>query len=134
MAEDLRLALLLEPEVVDRRDAGGGVEDHVEEIVALAHLGDPALVLDLGLVAALLEEVQDARIVAGLAEDVDVLGRAPHARIGVQRIGARDQERQAALGEHVQTFGIEILGLRTGSDGRSRPIDETDIVGLDRHG
>ncbi|MNQ93081.1 hypothetical protein D3C85_1085280 [compost metagenome] len=64
-------------------------EDDVEEVlVVLPHLGDPALVLDIRPIAAGLEVGEDTRVVAGFAEDVQVLGRTADAGIGRDRIGA----------------------------------------------
>jgi hypothetical protein len=89
--------------VVDRDRAVRHGEDHVEEmLLVLPDLGDPALVLDVGAVAAGLEEGEDAGVVAGLAEDVQILGRPPDARVGGDRIGARQQEGNAALLQQAQ--------------------------------
>jgi len=44
-------------------------------LVVLPDLGDPAFVLDVGAIAARLEEGQNPGVVAGLAEDVQILGR-----------------------------------------------------------
>ena len=67
---ELRRVAFLEPMVGDADHRGGGTEDHVEEAVAASHLGDPTLVLDLGLESTLLEVKEDAREVARLAEHV----------------------------------------------------------------
>src|SRR3712207_9380733 len=61
--------------LVRDRDVGAGdIVDDIEEVLALPDLADPALVLDLDLVALRLEEGEDARGIARLAEDVEVLG------------------------------------------------------------
>ena len=62
---------------------------------------------------------EDARVVAGLAEDVEVLGRPRDARIGRQRIGAGEQEGQAELVQLPQRLGVEGLGFRV-FEGRLR--------------
>ena len=54
-AEHLDLARVLEPLVADRHGAVRGGEDHVEEVLALVDLAEPALVLDLDRVAEVLE-------------------------------------------------------------------------------
>ena len=87
---------LLEPEVGDADHGGGGAEDHVEEAVAATDLGNPPLVLDFGLEAMLLEQEQDAREVARLAEDVEILGRPIDAGIAIDRKRAADQGRDLA--------------------------------------
>src|SRR5215211_6043059 len=66
-AENLDLSRVREPYVADRHGAVGRGIDDVEEVDALAHLGDPALVFDLDRVAELLEMAEDARAVAGPA-------------------------------------------------------------------
>ena len=72
--------VLAEPAVGHGDGAVGHGEDDVEEMpVVLPDLGDPAFVLDVGAIAALLEIGENAGIVAGLAEDIQVLGRATDA-------------------------------------------------------
>jgi hypothetical protein len=61
-------------------------------VLAAVDLAYPALVLDLRPVAALLEEGEDPREVAGLAEDVEVLGGPYDPRVGRDRVGPRQQE------------------------------------------
>src|SRR5215203_3616565 len=110
-AEDLYVARILEPLVADRHGAVGGGEDHVEEMLALVDLAEPALVLDLDGVAELLEVAEDARVVASLAEDVEVLRGPRNAGVGGQRIGAGEQERQPELRQLAQGLGVEALRL-----------------------
>ena len=122
-AEHLDLPRVLEPRVADRHGAVRRGEDDVEEMLALEDLAKPALVLDLDGVAEMLEMAEDARVVAGLAEDVEILGRAGDARIGADRIGAGEQERQAKAGQLAQRLGIEALGLRRFQSGLRLRVD-----------
>src|SRR3546814_9390345 len=80
-AIDLDLINLLEQLVGDGDAGGRDVVDDVEEVRADPDLADPALVLDLDHMAARLEEGENAGRVAGLAEDVEILGRS-HDEIG----------------------------------------------------
>src|SRR5690606_5628346 len=75
-AVDLCGARVREPGIVDGRNGGRGIEDDVEELFAERDLRDPALVLDLRLVAAIPEIGEDLRKIAGAAEDVEILRRA----------------------------------------------------------
>ncbi|MNE29864.1 hypothetical protein D3C80_1233590 [compost metagenome] len=79
--------------------------------VVLPHLGDPALVLHVGPVASGLKEGENARIVARLAEDVQILGRTADPGIGRHRIGAGQQERHPGFFKEAQAFLIEGHGF-----------------------
>src|SRR4051812_163117 len=76
LAEDFGLPRVGEPFVADRHRRIGRGEDHVEEMRALEDLSKPALVLDFDRVPERLEMRENACEVAGLAEDVEVLGLA----------------------------------------------------------
>jgi hypothetical protein len=102
---------VLEPLIGHGDDAMPGGKDHVEEILALEDLAEPALVLDLDDVTETLEVIEDTRVVARLAQDVEVLGRARDAGIGAERIGAGQQERRTELCEFVQRLGVECFGV-----------------------
>src|SRR5437870_11525925 len=54
---------------------------------------------------------QDYRVIAGLAEDVEILGGARDAGIGAQRVASRQQERQSQAGQLAQRLGIEQFGV-----------------------
>jgi hypothetical protein len=60
----------------------------VEEMLAAEDFCDPALVLDFNGIAEALEALQDAGVVARLAQDIEVLGGADDAGIDAERIGA----------------------------------------------
>ena len=126
--EHLDLARVLEPLIADRHGAVRGREDHVEEVLALEDLSEPALVLDLDRIAEALEMRQDAGVVARLAEDVEVLG------------GAGEQERQTELVELPDCLGVERLrlgvlqrGLGLGADDRHRGREGRKVGFVDRH-
>ena len=131
-AEHLDLARILEPLVADRHRAVRGGEDHVEEVLALEHLAEPALVLDLDGIAEVLEMREDAGVVARLAEDVEILGRADDARIGGERVGAGQQEGQAELVQLLQGLGVEGLGLRVLQRRLGLGVHERHAVGPGR--
>jgi hypothetical protein len=100
--------VVAEPVVRHGDGAVGHGEDHVEEmLVVLPDLGDPALVLDVGAVTARLEISQDAGIVPGLAEHVQILGRPADPRVRRHRIGARQQERNTAFLQQLQALLVE---------------------------
>ena len=101
----------LEPVIGDRDHRDGRAEDHVEEAIPAPDLRDPALVLDLGLEALLLEVQQDAREVARLAEDVEILGRAVDAGIAVDGERAGDQAGDLAFGQDPQRIRVEGVGV-----------------------
>jgi hypothetical protein len=103
----LRLVGLAEPLVGDRNAGRGDVEDDVEEVLALPDLPDPALILDLNLVALLLEEAENLGRVAGLAEDVQVLGRPDDPGEAGQGVGARQEEGYAGFLEKPQGIDVE---------------------------
>ena len=132
---ELGRVALLEPLVGDGDDGHGRAEDHVEEAQPTANLGQPALVLDLGLEALLLEVQQDAREVARLAEDVEVLGRPVDARVAVHGEGAGDEERDAATGQEAQAVPVELVGLGRGEvRGRWGRARERRVAAADRGG
>src|SRR5215475_1577061 len=124
--ENFRLAGMREPCVADRHGAVGRGEDDVEKIFALAHLGDPPLVLDLDRIAEVLEARENARVVAGAAEDIEVLGRTADPRIGADRIGAGQQHRQVRVLELAQNLGVEGFRLRRGCHRRRRTAEDRD--------
>ena len=117
---EARGADLLEPAVGDRRDRAGRAEDQVREPGLALDLGDPALVLDLDLVAAVLEVGEDARVVAGLAEDVQVLRRPVEPRVRVDRIGPARR-----YGTSDSSSSLRIGVERVGFAGR-RPAARSD--------
>ena len=81
-AEHLDLARALEPLIADGIVPFDEAKITSKKYCALEDLAEPAIVLDLDGVAEVLEMRQDPRVVAGLAEDVEILGRARDARIG----------------------------------------------------
>src|SRR5262249_8250123 len=95
----------------DRHAAVPGREDDVEEIGSLEHLAEPALVLDLDGIAELLEMGEDARSIARLAEDVEILGGTRDAGVGPYRIGAGHEERHAEVRKLCKNFRIKRLRL-----------------------
>src|SRR5262249_23318384 len=111
-AEQLGLAGVLEPVLADRNGSIPRREDDVEEMLARMNLGDPALVLDPDLMAETLEVGENPRVVAGTAEQVEILGGAPDARIGAHRIGAGHQEWNLLGAQLAQRRGVERLRLR----------------------
>src|SRR6185437_16888683 len=116
-AERLAAMRMREPLLRHRQRAMAGGEDHVEEVLPAMHLADPALVLDLDAVPAIAEMAEDAAEITGLAEDVEVLGRAADAGVDRERIGAGEQERRAKRGQLAEALGIERLRLRRGRAG-----------------
>src|SRR5262245_33769732 len=54
---------------------------------------------------------KDARVVAGPAEDVDILRLPPDARVGADGVGARQHEWDRGCSELADGFAIEILGF-----------------------
>ena len=103
---------VIEPSIAHRHGAMPGGEDQVEEMLAAKNLGDPTLVLDLDRIAEALEVLEDGRVVARLAKDVEVLGRARDAGIDAERIGAAQQEWEPEFRQFAQGVGIERLGQR----------------------
>src|SRR5439155_23434414 len=111
-AEQLDAWRMLEPRIAHGRGAVPGGEDQVEEMLAAEDLGDPTLVLDLDCIAEALEAFEDARVIARLAKDVEVLGCARDAGVDAERIGAAQQERQIELRELAQGVYVKGLGQR----------------------
>jgi hypothetical protein len=103
-------------------------------MLALVHLAEPALVLDLDGIAQILEMAEDARAVTGLAEDVEVLGRPRDPGVGADRIGAGQQEGQVGPAQLLQRLGVEGLGLGVGQCRRGGGDDRFDgpVLGLRR--
>jgi|ADGO01.1.fsa_nt_gi hypothetical protein len=56
---------------------------------------------------------EQARVIAGLAEYVEIFRRARNAGVDAYRIGTGDQERHAAGCEFVQDIVVECLGPAT---------------------
>lgn len=141
-AEDLDLAGMFEPGVADRHGAIRGREDHVEEILSLEDLAEPAVVLDLDRVTEILEMREHARVVAGLAEDIEILRRARNPRIGRERIGAGEQKGQPELvqlpeGFRVERFRLRVFEGRLGlgvHDGDTRVSFRAEIWVVNCHG
>ena len=106
----------------DRRHVG----DDVDEQLAAGDAVEPALVDRLDGEAMVAEIGQELECIAGLGEDVDVLGRPVDPGVARQCIGARDEERYARPRHQLQHFGIEGLG-------RGRRLDQ-GAVGLARLG
>src|SRR5438128_9685348 len=113
-AVDLRIIVHRKPFVGDRDGGGGDVEDDVEKMLLLPDLADPADVLDLDFVAALLKEGEDSGRVRRLAEDVEILGRAGDPGEAGEGVGPRLEEGDFGLLEQLQALDIEIdrLGRR----------------------
>ncbi|MNT57594.1 hypothetical protein D3C72_1949710 [compost metagenome] len=111
MAVD-RDPVLAKPAVRHRDGAVRHGEDDVEEVlVVLPDLGDPALVLNIRPVTAGLEVGENARVIAWLAEDVQVLGGTADAGVGRHRIGAGEQERHAGFLQKPQALLVKGHGL-----------------------
>jgi hypothetical protein len=87
-AEQLGLGGMGEPFVGDRRGDGRHVEDDVDEQFSARDPRQPALVHHLDVVVVLLEIIEHLQRVAGLGEDVDILGRPVDAGVAGERVGA----------------------------------------------
>src|SRR5919197_45223 len=128
-AEHLDARGVLEPFIAHRQAAAPGGKDHVEEVLAAEDLGEPTLVLDLDGIAEALEAFDDARVIARLAEDVEVLGRPRDAGVDAERIGATEQERQSELGELAQGVFVEGAGQRRRRGWLACGVDGANIAG-----
>ena len=111
---------VLEPQIVDPRDAVARAEDHVHEVLAVVDLPEPVRERHLGLVAELLERLEHARTVVRLDEDVDVLGVARHVRVVRERERAADQKRNAGVVQLLQRVDVEVGGRIVDRRVRSR--------------
>jgi hypothetical protein len=131
-AEHVDARRVLEPLIAHRHGAVPGGEDQVEEMLAAEDFCDPALVLDFDGIAEALEALQDARVVARLAQDIEVLGGADDAGIDAERIGAGQQEGEAELRELAQRLRIERLGQRRRRGRFGRGVDGANVA--DRSG
>ena len=127
-AEQLGLGRVDEPFVGDVGRDRRHVGDDVDEQLAARDSVEPALIDDLDVEAVLLEIMEHLQRVAGLGENVDVLGRPVDAGVARQRIGARDEERDLRLGHQLQHFGIEGLGRRRRLDQRRLALERVHIV------
>src|SRR5262249_62387201 len=104
-------------------------EDHIEEAAVALDFGQPALVLDRRLQPLLLAMREDAGEIAGLAEDVQILGGAVDAGIAVHGERAGDEERKLAVGEQAKAVGIELVGVGGSEVGRRRRRRGERLVG-----
>ena len=68
-------------------------EDHIEKVLVLEDLAEPAFVLDCDGVSEVAEVVENAGLVSRLAHDIEIFGRAHHAGIGAERIRAGQKKR-----------------------------------------
>src|SRR5215510_2031855 len=98
---------MLEPLIAHRHAVVPGGEDQIEEVLAAEDLCNPTLVLDFHRVAEALEALEDAGVVAWLAQDVEVFGRADNAGIDAERVGAGQQEGEPELRELAQGVRVE---------------------------
>src|SRR5690606_1727433 len=117
LAERPALARIFEPEIGDGRRTIGRSEDDVECRIAPGDLAEPALILYSDLVAQLLEQRQNARPVAGLAEYVEVLGLARDSGVCTDRERACDQKGNLCFGNASNCFGIERFLFGSSKDG-----------------
>src|SRR5215831_20857893 len=81
--EHFRRLGILEPVIGNRRDKIRRAEYEVDVPLSLEDFRDPALVENLRLISQRSELVQNFRIIAGLAKNVDVFGRTPQSRVRV---------------------------------------------------
>ena len=110
-------------------------ENHIEEVLVLEDLAEPAFVLDFDGVSEVSEVVENTGIISRLAHDIEIFGRARHAGIGAERIRACQQERKVELRELAQGLGVKSLGAgrwhgRLGGciDRHYRPCDRSDFL------
>src|SRR5918997_2536151 len=85
----------------------GGVDD-VHEKLSPPRLGDPDRVLYLRLEARLLQCFENPRHVLFGHEQVEVLGVAPNARMGVQRQGTAEHVADARSVQSVESFAVNL--------------------------
>ena len=109
-AKQLRFRRIDEPFIGDVGGDGRHVGNDVDEQVAARDAIEPAFIDDLHVEPALLAKMEHFQRVAGLGENVHILGRAVDAGVARQRISARDQERDARFRHQLEHFGIEGLG------------------------
>ena len=87
-----------------------GAEDHVDEAVGRADLGQPVREHQLGLVARRGADLEQPVHVARPDEDVEILGGPVDARLVHERERAADQERHLRPGEHLHRLAVERPG------------------------
>src|SRR5690349_8081046 len=111
-AEDLVEHAMVEPLVVDDRDAVAGAEDDVDEVVATPRLAEPVRERQVGFAARRRQRREHAVDVARMDEDVEVLRVARDAGVALERVGAAHEEVDARLVEALHGAEVEIAGRR----------------------
>lgn len=108
---DLYQQSIGEPGVGDDHGSVRRGEDDVEEGFPLEDLTQPSIVLDFDGISKRLEMIEDAGVVARLAEDVEILGRPRNAGMGADGEGTRDQERNLRPTQLGNRLGNECFGF-----------------------
>src|SRR5262249_8479521 len=98
-----------EPRFVHAADAVARTEYDIDEVIAVKCLREPVGVGDLSLIPCVDQQIEDAAMVLGLAEDIEVLRVAGDAGVLPQRMRAPDHEGDTALRQMVQRSSIETL-------------------------
>jgi len=118
--EDPLLHAVLKPQVVDEGHPVTGAEDQVDHLVAAPGLAQPVREAQIGVAAGGAQGLEGRLHVAGMDEQIEVLGVPADARVTLERIGAANQERHAPglePGHHIAIErardGIEHAGSGT---------------------
>jgi hypothetical protein len=112
LVEDVIGHGVVEPVLVDTREAIARAEDDVDEEFAVVGFAEPVRERLLGDVAGRPERGQGRLEVFLADEDVEVLGVALDAGVAREGVGAADQHREARLAEHAQGMAVELARLR----------------------
>src|SRR5690606_21117672 len=98
---------MFEPEIRDRRRAIGRAKNNIKGGVAAGYLAQPTLILDPDFVAELLEQRQDARPVASLAENIKILGFARNTGICTHGERAGDKKGYLCFRDALDCFSVK---------------------------
>src|SRR5439155_1670776 len=98
-AEDLSLARVGEPQIVDGGDAVARSEDHVDQMAVAVDLAEPVRKRQLGAIAGFVEQRDRAAAIAPAHEHVEIFGVALDLRVLREGEGAADEIRDDCVGE-----------------------------------
>jgi Icc-related predicted phosphoesterase len=114
--EDASGGGVLEPVLVDAREAGAGAVDDVDEVLAAVRLAEPVRKRHVGREAGSIEGAKSGVEVGRANEDVEVLGVTLDPGVGGKGVGAADEDVETRMPQRIQGAAIEgfLLALEPG--------------------